>query len=254
MIYRTILYVLLCVLLSPAFATPPHPCHSRYTDHSAYVDKVYDGDTLRLRDGTHIRIIGINAPEFAYRQRPSQPFAQAAKNFVEKLLAEQGTNITLRYGPERFDRYQRTLAHVFLADGSNLAARLLAAGLASRVAFPPNLWSQACYHQQEQLARTATRGLWSNLVLSVNALPESVTGYQLIEGIVERIGHSKKSIWLNFTDQFAVRIARRDINQFSGLDIEQLTGKKIQVRGWVFHYKDKNIIRLRHSSMLEIMK
>jgi len=254
MIYRAIIYLLLGANLIPVFAASTYPCYSTHFDQVAIVDKVYDGDTLRLQDGTHIRIIGINAPEFAYRQRPQQPFARPAKHLVEKLLTEHGNNINLRFGTDRYDRYHRTLAHVFLADGSNLAARLLSEGLATRVAFPPNLWSQACYNQQEKRARVQTRGLWGEIIKNADALPESLRGYHLVEGIIERIGHSKKSVWLNFNDQFAVRIARQDMDQFADLDIKQLAGRKAQVRGWVFQSKNKNIIRLRHSSMLEIMK
>ena len=79
-------------------------------------------------------------------------------------------------------------------------------------------------------------------------------GFRYVEGRIRRIGHSKKSIWLNFDGPLSIRSARKDLANFKQINFDQLKDQRIRVRGWVYHYKKDNIIRLGHSSMLEIMK
>ncbi len=122
------------------------------------------------------------------------------------------------------------------------------------MAFPPNLWAQDCYQRSETLARSRKLGIWQQIVTPDDKLTLSDKGFHIIEGQVTRVGNSKKSIWLNFSKHFAVRIARKDLAQFTNTRFKQLQGRTLQVRGWLYGYKDKKIIRLRHSSMLEIMK
>lgn len=43
------------------------------------VRQVLDGDTVRLGDGRSVRLIGINAPELGRKGRPSEPYAEAAR-------------------------------------------------------------------------------------------------------------------------------------------------------------------------------
>lgn len=229
-------------------------CGQQQTHLKTSVGKVYDGDTLQLTDGTRIRIIGINTPEFGRRGQAEELFAKQAKSFLQSMLNQQDNRVSLQYGPDHLDRYGRTLAHVFLDDGTNIAEHLLLRGLASRVAFAPNLWAQDCYRRSESLARSQKLGIWQHIVTPVDKLSPGDKGYHIIEGRVTRVGDSKKSIWLNFNQHFAVRIARKDLSRFADTRFKQLQGRTLQIRGWVYGYKDKKIIRLRHSSMLEIMK
>jgi len=244
------LFALCLGLTNTSFAE----CAQQRTDLKAQVRKVYDGDTLQLSDGTRIRIIGINAPEFGRRGRTDELLAQQAKSYLEDLLKKHNNKISLQYGPDKFDRYGRTLAHVFLEDGSNVATQLLTRGLAAKVVFPPNIWGQKCYLKSESRARSHNLGLWQHIVTPVEKISLDDKGFRIIEGKITRVADSKKSIWLNFNAHFAVRIARKDLEQFALVNFKQLQSKTIQVRGWVYGYKDKKIIRLRHSSMLEIMK
>lgn len=41
----------------------------------AQVERVVDGDTLRLTDGRSVRMIGLNTPEKARAGKPAEPFA-----------------------------------------------------------------------------------------------------------------------------------------------------------------------------------
>ncbi|MDG6404383.1 thermonuclease family protein, partial [Pseudomonas quasicaspiana] len=46
----------------------------------AQVERVVDGDTLRLKDGRNVRMVGINTPETGKKSRSAEPFAEAAKS------------------------------------------------------------------------------------------------------------------------------------------------------------------------------
>jgi endonuclease YncB( thermonuclease family) len=229
-------------------------CQAQRVDLKTTVDRVLDGDTIELSDRTRIRLIGINAPEFARRGQPAEAFATQARTALTALLSKSGNRVGLQYGSDRQDRYGRTLAHIFLPDGTNLAQQLLIQGLAVRVAFPPNLWAQECYQQAENHARRHQQGLWQQLITAAHALPADSTGFHIIEVTVDRVGFSKKSVWLNFRGHFAARIAREDVKQFRDINFKQLKGRTLQIRGWVYGHKDRRIMRLRHSSMLDIMK
>ncbi len=92
------------------------------------VQRVVDGDTVRLKDGRSVRMIGVNAPETAKRGRGDEPYAVAARQRLQALVAASEGRVGLVPGRERKDRYGRTLAHLYGADGENLEARLLAEG------------------------------------------------------------------------------------------------------------------------------
>ncbi len=123
---------LFSALISSCYAE----CKQQHMHMKASVSKVYDGDTLQLTDGTRIRIIGMNAPEFGRRGQADELFAEQAKSLLVSLLNKHNNQVSLQYGPDRLDRYGRTLAHVFLDDGTNIAEHLLISGLASKGGLP----------------------------------------------------------------------------------------------------------------------
>ena len=105
------------------------------------VARVVDGDTVRLKDGRSIRMIGLNAPETGKKGRTDEPYAVAARQRLQALIEASDSRVSLVIGREGKDRYGRTLAHLYGADGENLEARLLAEGLGSRWASRPMLIS-----------------------------------------------------------------------------------------------------------------
>ena len=124
------------------------------------VERVVDGDTVRLAGGRRVRLIGINAPELGGQGRAGEPFAQAARRALEVRVRESGDTLRLVPGLERRDAHGRELAHLYDRDGRNLAALLLEDGLAFQVAVAPNLRLVDCHRQLERRARVARRGLW----------------------------------------------------------------------------------------------
>ena len=131
-------------------------------DEYAVVRSVLDGDTIHLDDGRKIRLIGINTPELERDQMPPQAYAGQARAFLQNTIASDGRRVGLRLGETRYDRHERTLAHVFTPDGDNVQAMLLQQGFAQAIAYPPNTAFADCYAQQERMARCANTGIWSH--------------------------------------------------------------------------------------------
>ncbi len=245
-------YLGLCLLASPVGADP---CRSDRIDESVRISRVFDGDTVRLQDGRHLRLIAINTPELARDERPAEPLAEAARQRLRALLANN-SQLQLRYGAERHDRYGRLLAHAFLADGRNLTALLLGEGRGSQIAIPPNLWGLGCYHRAEQAARAAGRGIWSHpwhQPRPAESLATSTRGFHLVTGRVTRIGQSQSAVWLNLGEGFAVRIARDDLEHFKKIPPQTLLNRKIEVRGWIYRRNRQLRLTLHHPAGLRIL-
>ena len=70
------------------------------------------------------------------------------------------------------------------------------------------------------------------------------------------------AVWLNFAgpasagsrEVMAARIARTDLPKFVDWQPRSLQGKTVIVRGWVYHYKHQQVIRVRHPASIEIVR
>lgn len=117
---------------------------------------VIDGDTLIVeRDGSEerVRLLGIDAPETARQGQPGEPCADEATALTQELIAAAADEVEVisdSSQPDE-DRYGRTLAYVE-ADGQDVSAELLRAGLAEVYESAPDI---ARYADYEQLAARA---------------------------------------------------------------------------------------------------
>lgn len=227
-------------------------CRLEHYDEQVTVAKVYDGDTVRLADGRKLRFIAINTPERARKSRPAQPLAEAAKQYLEALLAANKT-LRLHYDEERKDRHGRLLAHPFLNDGRNLTQQLLQAGLGFHITVPPNLLLLECYQQAELDARQQQRGLWQGADYrprQASQLGADDTGFMRVTGTVSRMGESRSAYWFNLGRGFALRLPKADIGYFP-FPPDSLKNKTLTVRGWVYSTRRELRMNLRHPASIE---
>jgi endonuclease YncB( thermonuclease family) len=127
---------------------------------SVKVKWVYDGDSLLLTDKRKIRIIGIDTPETKHHRQKAQAYGAKAREALRALLKQLDYQVELRYGKERKDKYKRTLAHVYLPDGTNISNWLLEQGFAKTLAFPPNIALAKCYKKSEEVAQKQLLKIW----------------------------------------------------------------------------------------------
>ena len=248
---RALLVGALLLALAPIPALA-EPCPSDSIDRHATVAAVHDGDTVRLTGGRDVRLIGINTPEMGRDGEPDEPGARAARRALEAIVAEQHQRIALEIGAEREDRYGRLLAHPYTPDGRNITRLLLERGLGWQVVVPPNLGHVECYATAETAARAGDRGLWSQAgggSVAAAALPTDAGGFHIVHGRVERVGASRRALWLEL-DGLTLRLDRRDLPYFDG-DPRQWKGRSLRVRGWIYRVNGEARMNLQHPAAIE---
>lgn len=199
---------------------------------SVAVQRVVDGDTLRLSDGRSVRMIGLNTPELGKNGRSDEPFAVVARKRLEALVAASDGQVGLLPGKEGKDHYGRTLAHVYGADGANLEAQMLAEGLGFQVAVAPNVDLVACQQAAETSARQAGLGVWrQSPVLKAEQI--STSGFAVLSGRVSKVQRNRGGVWIELQDSVVLRVAPNLLGRFDAALLERLEGKQIEARGWV---------------------
>ncbi|GAB6142124.1 hypothetical protein JCM14076_28530 [Methylosoma difficile] len=216
------------------------------------VKTVYDGDTLQLQDGRKVRLLGINTPEIAHRRQAAEAGGEAAKHWLTEKLKNR--KVRLESGVEKTDKYGRILAHVFTEQKEHINLQLVAQGLASVVIYPPNLAYVDELAAAEQQAERARLGIWQEPdyapIKAENVAASDHQGWTRVVGKITDMHPTRKSLYLNFSDAFSVRIERKNLPLFT--DIETYQGKTVEVRGWLQHSKGKVSMLLRHPSAIKL--
>lgn len=196
------------------------------------VQRVVDGDTVRLSDGRSVRMIGLNTPELGKQGRSDEPFAVAARRRLEALVAASDGRLGLQPGKESKDRYGRTLAHLYGTDGANLEAQMLADGLGFQVAVAPNVDLVHCQQAAERSARQAGLGVWrQSPVLKAEHVDRS--GFAVLSGRVSKVQRNRGGLWIELQNSVVLRVAPNLLKRFEVADIERLQGQQVEARGWV---------------------
>jgi micrococcal nuclease len=122
------------------------------------VERVIDGDTLLLAHIGRVRLIGVDTPESVDPRRPVQKFALEAAAFLRQKVG--GRDVRLEYDVERYDRYKRTLAYVFLPDGTFVNEEIIREGYGFAYTNFPFRYVDR-FRALEKEARELRRGLWA---------------------------------------------------------------------------------------------
>jgi len=135
------------------------------------VSRVVDGDTLVMENNQRVRLIGIDTPEMHDSSKLNRDAKRSGEDietikalgrqsyeFTKKLL--QGQRVRLEFDVERYDKYKRILAYVYLEDGTFANARIVEEGYASLMTYPPNVKYADLFLKLYRQAREDKRGLW----------------------------------------------------------------------------------------------
>jgi len=162
------------------------------------VDRIIDGDTLKLTNGEKIRLIGIDTPEthpgrHAKKQTKQlgktieevYAMGQEATEFVKGLFTLYSKEVILEFDVKRRDKYKRLLAYVFIVTGIKegevwdgpvhgpyhymyregkevvfLNTTIIKSGYATPLNIPPDDKYAELFRELYEEAREAKRGLW----------------------------------------------------------------------------------------------
>lgn len=208
---------------------------------------IYDGDTVKLKDGRKVRLLGINTPEISHEQQDSEPFAKAAQRRLTELIP-LGTTVSLQLDQKHQDSYGRLLAHLQRVDGSNPALTLLAEGLATILIIPPNTTAATCFAAAERSARNRGSGLWSHpdywpTPAASLSLPGAAAGYRVIRGEVTEVTASKRFYHLDINGRLSLHISKQDWRRYfttpfspywpGAVNPLPIRNQSILLRGWL---------------------
>jgi micrococcal nuclease len=127
----------------------------------ALVTRVVDGDTAHVRfhgrDVT-IRFIGVDTPETVAPGQPVECYGPEASRFATGALT--GKRVRLEFDVERTDPYGRTLAYLWMPDGSMFNETLVRDGFATVATYPPDTRYVHRFEEAQRNAMASSRGLW----------------------------------------------------------------------------------------------
>ncbi len=132
------------------------------------VVRVVDGDTIVVSPNEKVRLIGVDTPETVHPKKAVACFGKEATRFTRDAVEGKSVRLVLdKVNTKRRhkDRYGRTLAYAYLADGKMLNAELIRQGYAhAYTRFPFRYLVE--FRELERQARTQTVGLWSSCFLN----------------------------------------------------------------------------------------
>lgn len=239
----------------PAAATvapSPTPAPQPAVGRVAFVP---DGDTVHLEGGMKLRLVGINAPEVAHRNRPGEPGGEAAGRFLREWLHAQ--LVTLEHDAEPRDRYGRELVHLYDETGRSINERLLREGHAWLAPHPPNLAHLERYAAAEAEARAAGRGLWNHpryAVTTTEGVLDQRNSYRRLRGRVTALERRGGEIRLLLDRRLALRLDLAAQARFraAGVDPERLQGRRLIARGRIGGGRGLPSMRLHHPLQIEV--
>ncbi len=218
------------------------------TGEEVFAKSVHDGDTLTLMSGDKVRLIGINSPEIAREERPSEAYSRQAQKALKALVMDKP--LLLGFDRQERDRYGRLLAHIFTPEGVNINAKMLEAGLAAQIIVPPNLGIKDCYAKIERNARCQQQGLWQLDAFKPKKLTDvdkAAPNYLILEAKVLHYQFDKgHKLWLG--PKHRIEISKKDFETyFSKLWLAQiLSAESLIFRGWLSAKSGEYILRIRH--------
>jgi micrococcal nuclease len=133
------------------------------------VDRIVDGDTLVVSAAaagaavpageTRVRLIGVDTPEVDGPDTSQECFGPEASALAAELMPP-GSTVLLSLDEEAQDRFDRTLAYAWTADGVFVNEAIVRNGASLALAYPPNDSYLQTLVDAEQAARGEGRGLW----------------------------------------------------------------------------------------------
>lgn len=240
-------------------------CDGRSNERDTFTVKhVVDGDTVILDDKaeTHLRYLGIDAPEKLTIDSPGEPLAEKSIDFNSSMV--KGKKIQVEYDEEKYDHYGRLLGYVYV-DGKFVNKLLLENGLAHLLIIEPNDKYHKILKNAQDLAIAAHKGIWNdqekfnppeqNSRFIVK--PVNITRY-IDQRVVTRgkIGEARSNdhvIKLNMEDQLDIVIFKNNVNNFRYMDIDPgsyYTGFPVEVTGRVKMYRGRPQIVVDHPMSL----
>lgn len=150
--------------VKPADATPIITETSDSGGEWYDVTRVVDGDTVKImRNGKEetLRLIGMNTPETVDPRTTVECFGKEASNKAKELLSGKRVRLEFDAGEGTLDKYQRTLAYLYMENGDMFNEWMIKNGYAYEYTYDDVYKYQTEFKSAEKYARENQLGLWS---------------------------------------------------------------------------------------------
>ncbi len=234
------------------------------------IAEVLDAETVRLEDGMEIRLINMVSPRTPLWLGVEHDWHAALA--AEASLSEMtlGTQVRYAFGDTREDRYGRTLAHLFVQPLENgepevwVQGEMIAKGRARAASFRDNRACMEVLLGREAEARDQSLGLWADehyrirSADDVDEVARLLNHFHVVEGVVHNVAERSARSYLNFAEDwredFTISIARsaRRLFEDAGIDLKDLAGARIRVRGWIRNLNGP-MIEVSHPEQMELL-
>ncbi len=219
------------------------------------VAAILDPVSLRLDSGIVVRLAGILPFD------GTDEMAAEAVAFLEQLTL--GKTITIGLGSIATDRYERTVAQLFLAELAEtwVQAELVGAGLAIVGGSAEDRTCLGDLLAYERNARASDLGVWAArhvFTAETAGLNSDLPRFELVQGQVVSIGRTERTVYLNFgydwSTDFTVTIeaATATAIELEGGPLDRLIGRDIRICGWL-QWWNGPWIEVDHPEQIEVL-
>ena len=119
---------------------------------------VVDGGTIELESGEIVRLIGVDTPEISTTTGAAEWFGAEAYWFTKGLV--EGKQVKLELGWPKKDKLDRTLAYVYLTDGTCINGEIIVQGYGH--ADRKDVFRyRGRYIRYEKVAKELNKGIWN---------------------------------------------------------------------------------------------
>lgn len=126
------------------------------------VEKVIDGDTMKIKDVGTIRLIGMDTPEVVDPRKPVECFGREASDRAKQILLNQKVMLELDSSQDETDRYGRILAYIYTEDGTFYNLEMIKEGYAHEYTYSVPYKYQDQFKMAQKEAEQKQRGLWGD--------------------------------------------------------------------------------------------
>ncbi len=245
------------IIGAAATVAPPINIQSAYA--APLKDAVAISGDRFTAGGQEYHLADILAPSAYVLAGDAEPYFDAAKRGLERLLANTSLNIKDAGPVTRWGA--RVVMATRVGEAQTLQHHLITMGAARVAPQSDNLEFIDQLLTAEEEARAARKGLWAlpaYQVFDANKADSAIGGFHLIEGEVRRIARVKSRVYINFGTDYKTdftasagsRLYRKWVGQ--GFDLTTLTDARLRIRGFVEAINGPSIA-LTHRRQIEVL-
>lgn len=245
----------------PALSRPGPPLPGGLTAGPAGVSSaVLAGDMLELSGLGTVVLAGVQAPQPERHGAPAWPLAVPARDALAGVVGSE--RLHLHFPADREDRWGRLQAHLVTESGHWVQGALLMRGWLRVRVLPGTEAGARTMLDLERTARAGRAGIWRQRFYRIRNPSEAwgdLDSFQIVEGRVVDGATVSGTGYLNFGEDwrqdFTLRIPRQHRRAFraAGIVPEDLVGRRVRGRGWVFP-RNGPMIDLVHPAQLEMLE